>query len=226
MDEPEPVRLVQVEGRLPYASNATLLARSEDGRLWVYKPSRGEEPLWDFPWGSLAAREVLAFEVSEVAGLGVVPETRLADGPLGPGSAQTFLEEDVSFDPRTLVLPSPDPRVWPVAILDLVTNQADRKLGHLLVDVSGRLWAIDNGLTFHPAPKLRTVLWGLAGRRIPDRFLAGLEELTSEELCRRIAELLSMKEAAAFQRRVEEVLTNPVHPPPPEDRPAVPWPVW
>lgn len=227
MGESDPLRLREVVGRLPYASNTTLLARSSDDRLWVYKPTRGEEPLWDFPWGSLAAREVLAYEVSEAAGLGVVPETRFADGPFGQGSAQAFVAEDHSFDPRSLVVPEPDPVLWPIAVLDLVTNQADRKLGHLLCDWTGRVWAIDNGLSFHPAPKLRTVLWGFAGRPIPEECLAAIGRVVGDDaLHQRIAELLSPAEADAFARRVADLLAEPIHPGPPGDRPSLPWPVW
>lgn len=227
----EPLRLPAVLARLPGASNTTLLALDDAGGRWVYKPESGEEPLWDFPWRSLATREVLAFEVSEALGFGIVPETRPAIGALGPGSAQRFLDEDPSFDPRPLLSGEAESTdLWRVAVLDLVTNNADRKAGHLLREAgTGRLWAIDNGLTFHHHPKLRTVLWVLAGRRLPEVTVAGLERLAEsldDGLCDRIAADLSPREADALRVRVWDLLRLPVHPPPPVERPPVPWPAW
>ena len=103
-------------------------------------------PLWDFPPASLPRRELACYLVSEAMAVRVVPETRWADGPLGPGSAQRFLDLDLEFNPAPLVSPQVDPSLWPVAALDLVCNNADRKLGHLLIENgSDRIWAIDNG---------------------------------------------------------------------------------
>jgi uncharacterized repeat protein (TIGR03843 family) len=218
-------------GRLPYASNTTLLARDGGGDLWVYKPVTGEEPLWDFPWRTLAAREVLAYEVSEAMELGIVPCTVEADGPLGEGSAQQFVDEDVDFDPRPMFSRSGlDPRLWPFAVFDIVANNADRKVGHILSESgTGRLWAIDNGLTFHPHPKLRTVLWGFAGQPIPGELMGSLRclrEALARGLRRRVERALSAREAEALVARVEALIAHPVHPPPPTDRPPVPWPMW
>lgn len=224
------IRLREVLGHLPYASNTTVLARDEAGGLWVYKPAQGETPLWDFGWQTLAAREVLTFEVSEALGLGLVPETRLVDGPIGPGSGQRFLDEDAEFDPRPLLRGDPDPVLWPVAVLDLVTNNADRKIGHLLRERgTGRLWAIDNGLTFHPSPKLRTVLWGFAGEQIPAPLIDAVQRLRDAldaGLGSRIRNLLGAEEADATAGRVRAVLEEPFHPLPPSDRPPLPWPIW
>ena len=221
--------LVEVEGRMPYASNTTLLARDADGGLWIYKPERGENPLWDFAWRTLAAREVLTYEVALALGLDLVPETVLADGPFGPGSAQRFVDEDFEFDPRQLFIPSLSRRLWPVAVLDLVCNNADRKIGHIIHDKNtDRLWAIDHGLTFHAEPKLRTVLWGFAGEAIPDALVAALTRLQAalnSGLTARIAALLSQQEAASLSERVAGLISMPVHPLPPDDRPAVPWPL-
>ncbi|HKY47976.1 MAG TPA: SCO1664 family protein [Acidimicrobiia bacterium] len=220
---------MEVEGRMPYASNTTLLARDATGGLWVYKPERGENPLWDFAWRTLAAREVLTYEVATGLGLDLVPETILADGPFGPGSAQRFVEEDFDFDPRPLFIPHLDQRLWPVAVLDIVCNNADRKIGHVIRDKkTDRLWAIDHGLTFHADPKLRTVLWGFAGEPIPEPLLealSGLRARLTAGLATRVAELLSEEEAASLSARVEELISSPVHPHPPDDRPAVPWPL-
>ena len=224
------LRLDEVLGRMPYASNTTLLARDAAGGLWVYKPVRGEQPLWDFPWKTLAAREVLSFEISDAMGLDLVPETVMATGPFGPGSAQRFLEEDVEFDPRPLFTGVLDPVLWPFAVFDIVTNNADRKIGHMLREVgSDKLWAIDNGLTFHAEPKLRTVLWGFAGQPIPGELLEATRRLDAAldtSLCDRVASLLSPAEAGALVSRTRTLLAARTHPEPPDDRPAVPWPVW
>lgn len=217
-------QVAEVLGRLPGASNATLLARLDDGSPVVYKPIRGEAPLWDFEPDTLAIREVLAFAVSEAAGWGVVPETRWADGPFGPGSAQRWLSEDRDLDPRDLVHPEPDPRLWPIAALDVVTNNADRKLGHLLQTGDGRVWAIDNALTFHPEPKQRTVLWGFAGEALPAPVVASLEALA--DLTATVADALGDAAATAFADRLAMLASEAAHPLPPRDRHPLPWPVW
>ena len=158
----------EVVGRFASASNATFLGTDAHGATWVYKPNAGVRHLWDFPPQSLAHREIMAYEVATRMGLNLVPETVAADGPLGPGVAQRFLETDPDFDQRGWFEEGTDPCLWPVAVFDLVTNNADRKLGHLLVESrTGQLFAIDHGLTFHDQDKLRTVLWGFAGLAIP-----------------------------------------------------------
>lgn len=217
------VSLVRVEGLLPGASNATLLAADEAGTLWVYKPQRGEQPLWDFPQGTLARREVATFRVSEAFAFDVVPETRMADGPYGPGSAQLFLTEDFTWDPRSLIVEGAD-ELWPVATLDLIVNNADRKIGHLLREPgTSEIWAIDNGLTFNEAEKLRTVLWGFAGRTIPSEILG---RINPERLPPMLRGLLTPAEIEATVRRTVALLEDRTHPGPPADRPAMPWPLW
>jgi hypothetical protein len=224
------LELIEILGRMPYASNTTLLASDAEGCRWVYKPERGEEPLWDFAYGTLARREILSYEVSAAMGLDLVPETVQANGPFGPGSAQRFIDEDMEFDPRPLYQPRLSETLWPFAVFDLVANNADRKIGHILSEAdTGRLWAIDNGLTFHEDEKLRTVMWGFAGRTIPTELVEGVEQLAARlnhDLAERAAELLSAEEAAALVRRVRDLLDRPTHPHPPQDRPPVPWPVW
>ncbi len=221
--------IVKVVGRMPYASNATLLVDLNDGRQGIYKPVDGEQPLWDFPYGTLAAREVLTFEVAEAMGLSIVPPTFLIDGPFGVGSVQLFINEDFEFDPRPL-LEGPSDRLWPFAILDVVINNADRKLGHIIVEEkTNGLWAIDNGLSFHDEEKLRTILWGFAGRPIPGPLveaLTSLEQSLASNLHRRVTELLSESEADALAERTARLLAGGSHPDPPLDRPAVPWPMW
>lgn len=224
------LELVEVLGRLPYASNATLLARAEDESLWVYKPDRGERPLWDFDIGTLGSREVLAYEVAVAMGMDVIPETVVAEGPFGRGSAQRYIDEDTDVDPRPLVEHGVDERLWPFAVLDIVTNNADRKLGHMIVErATGAIWGIDQGLTFHPEDKLRTILWGFAGAEIPAALVEGLLRLCEaldDHLAARITAMLGRAESRAVTDRVETLLANPVHPFPPDDRPAVPWPMW
>lgn len=224
------LRLIEVIGLLPYASNTTLLAADPDGGKWVYKPADGEQPLWDFEHRSLAAREILVYEVSAAMGLEIVPVTVESEGPYGFGSAQAFLDEDMEFDPRPLFRAGIDPILWPFAVLDVVVNNADRKLGHILRNRGdGRLWAIDNGLSFHPMEKLRTVLWGFSGQRIPVELCLALDQLAGAletGLGDRVADLLGPVEADILAARVASLKAHPIHPHPPEDRPAVPWPMW
>ena len=224
---PAPV-VTEIIGRFRNASNATLLARTEEGEMVVYKPERGERPLWDFTPGTLAAREVLTFQTSQAAGLGVVPETLFAEGPFGPGSAQRFVEADPEFDAAGPINDA-DPSLWPVAVLDVLVNNADRKAGHFLKDAGGRLWCIDHGVTFHSEAKLRTVLWNFAGRPLPEEMVGAagrLREALRGWLYAEVMRLLGKPEADALTGRVEGLLDNPVHPQPPEDRPPIPWPVW
>jgi uncharacterized repeat protein (TIGR03843 family) len=221
--------IAEVLGRLPFASNATLLARTTADELVVYKPEAGERPLWDFPGGTLAAREALTYEISAAAGLDLVPETILAEGPFGLGSMQRFVSEDQAFDPAPFIN-SGDASLWPVAVLDIIVNNADRKAGHILRDLEdGRLWCIDHGVTLHDEPKLRTVLWVFSGCDLPEemvesvRLLADrLDDVLSSEAAQRLNEF----ETDALRRRVRALLRRPVHPHPPLDRPAMPWPLY
>lgn len=220
--EPQ-LELVEVEGLLAGASNATLLAQDADGTRWVYKPEQGERPLWDFPPRSLARREVACYRLSAVLELESVPETVVADGPYGPGSAQRFLDEDWEWDPRPLIV-SADPVLWPIALLDLVANNADRKIGHLLREPGrDKIWAIDNGLTFHPEEKLRTVLWSFAGQPIPGDLMAAVQPASIAEA---LSAVLAAEDVEAAVGRAELLVDDPRHPGPPVDRPPMPWPLW
>jgi uncharacterized repeat protein (TIGR03843 family) len=215
----------EVEGRFVDASNATLLAMTSDGERVVYKPTAGERPLWDFPVESLAPREVLTYEASLVLGFDIVPETVLGDGPYGRGSIQRFVDIDADFNPVALV-ESGSPQLWPLAVLDMVTNNADRKLGHIISD-GERLLGIDHGLTFHPDDKLRTVLWVFAGQPIPDaevEALSRLQEAISGNFGERVRDLLGPLEREQLVARVQSLQHNPVHRDPPTDRPPIPWP--
>ncbi|MDJ0923330.1 MAG: SCO1664 family protein [Acidimicrobiia bacterium] len=214
-----------VVGRFVDASNATLLATTTAGEKVVYKPTAGERPLWDFPIETLAAREVLTYEVARAMGCEIVPETVLGDGPYGPGSIQRFVDMDPEFDPVVLVQQTAS-ALWPIALLDVVTNNADRKLGHLISD-GERVLGIDHGLTFHPQEKLRTVLWGFSEQPFPQEQVGELGRLDAslrDGFGQRVEDLLGPDERTALTARVEQLLAEPVHPPPPDDRPPLPWP--
>lgn len=215
----------EVIARFVDASNATLLAHTDGGEKVIYKPTAGERPLWDFPVETLAAREVLTYEVAVALGCDIVPETVLGDGPYGPGAIQRYVDLDPEFNPVVLVQ-SGSVELWPIALLDIVANNADRKLGHVISN-GDRILGIDHGLTFHPENKLRTVLWGFSGERVPMDLLASLGRLgdaLEDSLGDRIEALLGGAERAAIADRVAFLLANPVHPDPPIDRPPLPWP--
>ncbi len=221
---------LEVEGRLIVASNATLYcAASDDGvtASCVYKPVAGERPLWDFPAGSLAAREVAAYAVSRAAGWDVVPPTVFRDGPFGPGMCQLWIDSDPDVDLIALSRRADHPGLRQMAVFDAVVNNADRKIGHLLPDGSGHLYGCDHGVCFAEEYKLRTVLWQWRGRRLPDRAVQALRKLQAaldDELGTELAGLLAQDEVDATRQRIELLLEHRVHPYPPDGWPAVPWP--
>lgn len=248
---------VEVDGRVLPASNVTLVGEVElDGvRLrCVYKPVRGERPLWDFPSGTLAAREVAAYEISELAGWHVVPVTVLAEGPFGTGMLQQWIEvgDDVAVD---LVPEGEVPDGWrhvldafdgndqPVSlahaetpglraltVFDAVVNNADRKAGHVLVSAGSRVRGCDHGLTFHTDDKLRTVLWGWAGEQLDDSDLTSLGALDwafDDGATRdRLRALLDAPELARLRQRVQRLIRTRRFPQPPESWRSIPWPVF
>jgi len=225
---------MEVEGLIPWSSNATLLVtirHGDEATLAIYKPQRGESPLWDFPLGTLGQREVATFVVAEAVGWSLVPPTVLREGPYGSGSVQWFVtaREDTNFftiqgDARY----ADDLRR--LAALDVICNNADRKAGHCLVDGDGRLWAIDNALTFHVDSKLRTVVWDFAGMRLPARIASDLKRLLGllgepeEAPARALDGLLSQDELAALTQRTQDLLAAMRYPQPGPWR-AVPWPL-
>ena len=222
---------LEVEGRLVEASNATLYCSiSHQGvqAACVYKPVAGERPLWDFPPGTLAGREVAAYAVSRAAGWGIVPPTVMRDGPFGPGMCQLWIDADGATDLFALARSSDHPQLRDMAVFDAVVNNADRKIGHLLPRTDGRLYGCDHGVCFGEEYKLRTVLWQWRGRRLPGRALRALgrlqEELASGDLAGELAALLSRAEVRATGERVDLLVQHRVHPYPPENWPAVPWP--
>jgi uncharacterized repeat protein (TIGR03843 family) len=218
---------VTVHGRVAGSSNVTLLVTcSLDGvdLPAIYKPVRGERPLWDFPPG-LHRREVAAYQLSETLGWRLVPETVLrADGPFGEGSLQRVVDEDGESHYFTL---HEEPRWHPdlrrLAAFDVVANNADRKSGHVLL-AEGRLWAIDHGLTFHAEAKLRTVVWDFAGDPVDPDVAADLGRLVEEGPPAGMATLLEAAELDALVRRAEVLLAEGRLPHPRSDR-SFPWPL-
>lgn len=252
---------LKVEGRLTDASNATLycVAVLGDGDeqtsvTCVYKPIAGESPLWDFPDGTLAAREVAAYEVSAALGWDLVPETVLRDGPYGLGMCQRWIESEdetrllailpVTADRNALdgwcpiitvgledneqgiLVHRDNEALRRVALFDAVINNADRKGGHLLPDGHGRVYAIDHGVSFHVEDKLRTLLWGFAGRRLNESETSELKRIHADTaLADRLTVLLSEPETAAFEARIESLLTSGRFPGPEGRRRPIPWPL-
>jgi uncharacterized repeat protein (TIGR03843 family) len=221
---------VELLGRIPWASNATLLARvrhRELEGLAVYKPVRGERPLWDFPSGTLYRREVAAYLVSEQLGWGLVPPTLVREGPLGVGSLQLYVDADAEVTAFEL-LADGNATLPRIAAFDVAINNADRKAGHCLLAEDQRVWAIDHGVCFHEEPKLRTVLWDLAGRQLEAADVADLEALaaaaTGGELGERLAELLAAEEVAALAQRSLALASKGRLPAPRSGR-AYPWPL-
>jgi len=209
-------------------SNYTFLVNVQHtGREFqaVYKPSKGEQPLWDFPDHTLAHREVAAYIVSEALGWNFVPFTALRkDGPYGPGSIQQFIE----YDPNYHYFNFSDEdkaRLGPVALFDLLCNNADRKGSHVIIETgTNKLWLIDHGLCFHEEDKLRTVIWDYAGQPIPDDLLDDLSHLSSPGLLTDLQLYLSPNEISVLTARAEALTTSRIYPLPPEDRRAFPYP--
>ena len=218
-----------IEGRLVDASNATLyctIALDGVDATCVYKPVQGERPLWDFPDGSLAGREVAAYLVSEASGWDVVPPTVLRDGPFGPGSCQLWIDVDVTVGLDALVR-SDHPDLRRMAVLDVVLNNADRKGGHMLPTPTGRVHGVDHGLCFSVQDKLRTLLWQWRGEPLPAEaadMLPVLEERLADELGLELAQHLTRREVRRTQERVARLSELGAHPFPSPDWPAVPWP--
>lgn len=256
---------IDLEGRIIQASNATFVGSIDDTRV-VYKPIRGEQPLWDFPGATLAHREVAAYLLSEALGWSIVPTTILRDGPLGPGMVQLWKDSDSAQEPVLIVpdadveqslqagnlhiLDAVDQDDHPISLLhedtealrkmalyDVLSNNADRKAGHILPMEDGHRFGVDHGLTFHTEPKLRTVLWGWAGQPLTDDEVAAVTDLRDrldsstgdadgESLVETLGELLTVFELEALVDRCNALLRTGAFPTPSGYGPAVPWPVF
>ena len=238
--------------RIVPASNATFVAHIGEVAV-VYKPIAGERPLWDFPDGNLAQREVAAYALSEVLGWDIVPRTWLREGPLGAGMVQLWQEPDPEQEAVTLVpgdamppegwchvldgldtedrpvslIHEDSPALRRMAVFDIIVNNADRKGGHVLEMVGGHRHGVDHGLTFHAEHKLRTILWGWLGRDLHADELAGVERVLAAltgELGDTLARLLSEAEITALAERCDLLLQEARFPAPQGRMPAVPWP--
>ena len=218
-------------GLLQGASNYTFLARLEPhppaGLLTVYKPARGESPLWDFEAGTLYRREVAAYELSKVLGWPRIPPTVVRrQAPHGIGAVQLFIEADRR---HFLDEQSARPETWvEVALFDVITNNADRKSGHCLFDTEDRVWVIDHGLTFHVDQKLRTVIWDFSGEPLPPQLCGDVEramiDMEKGQLAERLGELLRPAEVRVLKRRLRSVLDPSWRFPEPSSAWSIPWP--
>ena len=242
---------LRLHGRIMPASNATFVGEIGDVRV-VYKPVAGERPLWDFPDGTLANREVAAYVVSEALGWNIVPRTFLREGPHGPGMVQLWQEPDEQQAAVTVVAEGAVPAGYchvfdgvdeldqPISLVhedsaalrrmtvfDVLVNNADRKGGHVLGMADGHRYGVDHGVTFHPDHKLRTVLWGWAGEPLGDDERAGVERMLvalPAGLEDDLGPLLDAHEVARLRRRAERLLAAGRFPQPRGDWPAIPWP--
>ena len=223
---------VDVLGRMPWSSNATFLVNLSDGDdelMAIYKPQRGERPLWDFPRGTLCNRELAAREVSESLGWGIVPDTVLRDGPAGIGMMQRFVEHDPEEHYFTLLEEHADV-FRRMAAFDVVINNTDRKGGHCLRGLAdGRIFGIDHGVSFHTQWKLRTVIWEFGGESIPADVCSDLhrfvEQLQSGPGCEHLKQSLDRFELDALRARTEHLLATGVLPQADDDYHCYPWPM-
>jgi hypothetical protein len=221
----------EAHGLMPWSSNYTFLVTvCHDGleALAIYKPSRGERPLWDFPDGTLALREVAAFHVSRALSWNFIPPTVLREGFLGTGAVQLFVESDPEEHYFTL-RDDYVPVFQRLAAFDYIINNADRKGGHCLKGKDGHIWTIDHGLTFHQEHKLRTVIWDFAGQPIPDEIMEDLDHLRqildqpSSPLVSELRPLINDREAKMFRHRLDRIISARTFPQPGAGR-NVPYP--
>jgi len=241
-----------LQARIMAASNATFIGHIGEVKV-VYKPVAGERPLWDFPGGTLAGREVAAFALSESLGWDIVPPTWMCDGPLGAGMAQLWRQPDPEQEAVTLIggdtepgegwchvfdgvdvqdrpvslIHEDSPALRRMAVFDIIANNADRKASHVLEMADGHRHGVDHGLTFHTEHKLRTVLWGWLDRELHAEELDGLQRVRKAidgDLGDALTELLDDDEIAALTARCDDLLVAGRLPAPPDGFPAIPWP--
>lgn len=221
--------------RQVWSSNAVYLAHlaapEREPFAAIYKPRRGERPLWDFPDGALYRREAAAYRLALLLGWRFVPPTVVRNGPEGPGSLQLFIPHDPEchfFVQREV--PELVPQLRRIAVFDVLANNADRKGGHCLLDEHGRIWGIDQGLCFHEQDKLRTVIWDWSEEPVDDDLLAAVEAArdhlanAGDLAAAPLVDLLTPAEAAALEHRMTRLLRDRVLPPPGPHRPY-PWPL-
>ncbi len=223
---------IKIKGEFMWGSNYTFLAevyQNETVIQCVYKPSRGEQPLWDFPPASLALREAAAYLVSEALGWELVPPTVFRKkAPIGPGSLQMYIEHDP--DLHYFSLSDSDRQLLrPVVLFDVLVNNADRKGSHLLFDKDHHLWLIDHGICFHTEDKLRTVIWDFVDEPIPHKLLEDLSRFRhqldrSTSLYQNLRALLNAREITAISTRADRLLSRGCFPQPDPNERSLPWP--
>ncbi len=219
----------EIEGRMPYSSNLTLLVHYADADgndvRGIYKPGQGERPLWDFP-GELFKREVATYRLSNALGWSVIPPTAMANGAMGEGSVQAFVNADFSehyftlFEAGTAI-----PDLQKLCVLDIIGNNTDRKSGHCLLAPDGHVYGIDNGLSLHAEFKLRTVIWDFVGDPIPNELLVGVQAFVDEGPRAELAALLNPFEQDAMLTRAKAVLSEGHFPEDDTDGHRWPWPL-
>jgi len=214
---------LEIIGRLVDASNASLLCKLSDGRQVIYKPIAGERPLWDFPDGNLASREVAAYYLSEVGNFNLFPRTVLREGPFGVGAVQEWI--DICQDVDVIeIAQSQDSRIRNLALFDVVINNADRKFGHILVTSTGLVFGCDHGVSLHEEGKLRTVIWQFTEMELTPAELEQISNLFEAIDHEYLTTLLSQTEIDALLARLNKLLQDRRFPSPNPNWPAVPWP--
>lgn len=218
---------IAVEMRMPYSSNATFLVRISQGERScraIYKPLRGERPLWDFAPG-LHRREVAAYRLAIAMGFDFVPMTVLRDGPLGEGSVQLLIDADFEQHYFTLFESQPElhDQFRDIAIFDIVANNTDRKSGHVLMDADKHVWGIDHGLCFAADFKLRTVIWEFGGEALTEPLLDAVRKV-ADTVPLEVASLLDSDEVEALTNRAAWLLEHRQFPVDDSGR-RYPWPL-
>jgi uncharacterized repeat protein (TIGR03843 family) len=219
---------VDIEGRMPWSSNATflcnLLVEGELTAQAIYKPHKGERPLWDFPSG-LYQREVAAYRLTSFLGWGGVPPTIIREGKFGVGSLQLFMPSNFEEHYFTIYEKREDlhDQLRAICAFDVLSNNTDRKAGHCLMGLDDNVWAIDQGLCFAAEFKLRTVIWDFGNEDLPESLIPAIEKLVVD-VPEDIAELLHDDEVIALQERAEELLLEGLFPTDPTGR-RHPWPL-
>ena len=214
---------LEIIGRLVDASNASLLCKLADETKVIYKPIAGERPLWDFPDGNLASREVAAYYLSEIGNFNVVPKTVLREGPFGLGAVQEWIEvsEDVDV---SAIAQGHDSQIRNLALFDIVINNADRKFGHILITSDQMVFGCDHGVSLHEENKLRTVIWQFAELDLLASEIKQLSDFLDAIDRKYLKKLLSDNEIEAIFERVHVILKDGRFATPSPNWPAVPWP--
>jgi uncharacterized repeat protein (TIGR03843 family) len=214
---------LEILGRLVDASNASLLCKLPNESQVIYKPIAGERPLWDFPDGNLASREVAAFYVSEIGEFGVVPQTIMRDGPFGLGAVQEWITTAEDIDVIEIAQSSNE-RIRNLALFDIIINNADRKFGHILVTPNLEIFGCDHGVSFHQENKLRTVIWQFSEFDLTREEISKIEQLISRLDRAHLGQYLSDEEVDALFQRANTLLDTKKFAQPNPNWPAVPWP--